>query len=152
MGYRLKVSFRSDGRTYAPGDILPEGIPASDLAYLKRKGFVEPVDIEFPAGDAPGREASGFPGTDAPDGNTDSFPGSDAEDAGMGVSYPDIGTEQGNMKSPGEIQKMRTKDEVYAYAQSIGLDLGDGYKERALKELQESVIEYQEQAGMEALS
>lgn len=139
MGYRLKASFRSDGRTYAPGDILPEGLPASDLAYLKRKGFVEPVDAVFPVGDTPGREAGGFPGADA-------------EDDGMGISFPDLGAGQEDMKSPEEIQRMRTKDEVYAYAQSIGLDLGDGYKERALKELQESVIAYQEREGMEALS
>ena len=38
---------------------------------------------------------------------------------------------------------MRTKDEVHAYAQSIGLDLGDGYKEESLKGLQERVVGFQ---------
>ena len=51
MRYRLKVSYRSDGRTYAPGDILPEDIHTGDLAYLRDKGFVEPVDVVFPDAD-----------------------------------------------------------------------------------------------------
>lgn len=42
---------------------------------------------------------------------------------------------------------MRTKDEVYAYAQSIGLDLGDGYREESLKGLQEQVVSFQGGAG-----
>lgn len=133
MCYRLKVSFRSDGRTYAPGVILPDGVPAGDLAYLKERGFVEPVDAGAPAVDVSGQEVDGFPDMDT-------------EDDGMGISFPELGEgAQENMKTPEEIQKMRTKDEVHSYALSIGLDLGDGYREESLKGLQEQVITFQGQ-------
>ena len=133
MRYRLRVSYRSDGRTYAPGDILPEGIPIGDLAYLKDKRFVESVDVVFP-------------GTDAPGQGDDDAPDAGPEDEGLGISFPKVDAGEG-MKTPGEIQKMRTKDEVYAYAQSIGLDLGDGYREESLKGLQEQVISFQGGVG-----
>lgn len=136
MRHRLKVSYRSDGRTYAPGDILPEGVPAGDLAYLRDKGFVEPVD-DAPLAEwaAPGQEAGGFRGMDA-------------EDDGLGISFPELDeTGRRDVKSPEEIQKMRTKDEVYAYALSIGLDLGNGYREESLRGLQEQVVSFQGGAG-----
>lgn len=84
-----------------------------------------------------------FPGGDA-----GGFRGVDAEDDGLGVSFPDLDEAgRGDVKSPEEIQKMRTKDEVYAYALSIGLDLGDGYREKNLKELQEQTIVFQGRVG-----
>lgn len=157
MRYRLKVSYRSDGRTYAPGDILPEGTPAGDLAYLRDKRFVEPVDAVFPDADIPSQREEGLQGVDTGDKEIDigfldtgeeglgiGFP--DAGEDGLGIGFPDLdGTE--DMKTPEEIQKMRTKDEVYAYAQSIGLDLGDGYREESLKGLQEQVVSFQGGAG-----
>ena len=145
MRYRLKVSYRSDGRTYAPGDILPEGTPAGDLAYLRDKRFVEPVDAVFPGADIPSRGEGSPQGVDAGDNEID-IGFLDTGEEGLGISFPDIeGTE--GMKTPEEIQKMRTKDEVYAYAQSIGLDLGDGYREGSLKGLQEQVVRFQGGAG-----
>lgn len=124
---------------YTPGDVVPEGITVGDLAYLKRKGFVELVDAVFPAGDISDQEPDSIQDESNPEQEED-------DDDGVGLHFPDIdGLDPEDMKSPEEIQKMRTKDEVYAYAQSIGLDLGDDYKEKALKELQESVITYQEQ-------
>jgi len=157
MRYRLKVSYRSDGRTYAPGDILPEDIPAGDLAYLRGKGFVEPVDAVFPEADIPSQGEGSPQGVDAGDKEIDNgfldtgedglgigFP--DAGEDGLGIGFPDLDGTEG-MKTPVEIQKMRTKDEVYAYAQSIGLDLGDNYRGESLKGLQEQVVSFQGGAG-----
>ena len=44
MKYRTKVEFTTKGKTYEPGSILPDDISASDLAFLKMKKFVIPVD------------------------------------------------------------------------------------------------------------
>lgn len=72
----------------------------------------------------------------------------DTGEEGLGISFPDLdGTGQEGMKTLEEIQKMRTKDEVYTYAQSIGLDLGEDYREENLKGLQEQVISFQGGAG-----
>ncbi len=158
MRYRLKVSYRSDGRTYAPGDILPEDIHTGDLAYLRDKGFVEPVDVVFPDADISQGEG-GSQGVGAGDEEIDiGFLDTDTGEEGLGIGFPDTGAEglgidfpdldgTEGMKTPEEIQKMRTKDEVYAYAQSIGLDLGDGYREESLKGLQEQVVSFQGGAG-----
>lgn len=130
MIYKLKVSFRTNGRIYAPGEILPADISAGDLAFLKRKGFVEPVDVEL-AADYAGNETG-----DSQD------PGGDE----TGIHFPGLGEfGEAALKSPEEIYKMRSKDEVYIYAQSIGLDLGDEYKGKSLKELQEAVVNFQEE-------
>lgn len=147
MRYRLKVSYRSDGRTYAPGDILPEDIHAGDLAYLRGKRFVEPVDAVFPDTDVSGQGEEGSQGLDAGDKEIDiGSLDTDTGEEGLGISFPDLDGTEG-MKTPEEIQKMRTKDEVYTYAQSIGLDLGDGYREESLKGLQEQVVSFQGGAG-----
>ena len=147
MRYRLKVSYRSDGRTYAPGDILPEGTQAGDLAYLRGKRFVEPVDAVFPDTDVSGQGEEGSQGLDAGDKEIDiGFLDTDTGEEGLGISFPDLDGTEG-MRTPEEIRKMRTKDEVKAYAQSIGLDLGDGYREESLKGLQEQVVSFQGGAG-----
>ena len=49
------------------------------------------------------------------------------------------------LKSPEEIRKIRTKKDIFGYAASVGLDLGENYEEKALKELQEIVINFQEE-------
>lgn len=136
MDYRLNVSFRSQGKTYAPGCMLPGGVSASDLNFLKRKGFVEPVDTIFPSGEVPD-----------PDLGDSSY---EEQEEGDGISFPDFHeVGEATRKSSGEIQKMRSKEEVFVYAQSIGLDLGENYKEKSLKELQESVINFQEEVAAE---
>lgn len=145
MRYKLKVSYRSGGRTYAPGDILPEGIPAGDLAYLRGRGFVEPVDAVFPDTDISDQREGGLQCVDTGDKEID-IGFLDTGEEGLGISFPDPDGAEG-MKTPEEIQKMRTKDEVYAYAQSIGLDLGDGYREESLKGLHEQVVSFQGGAG-----
>lgn len=137
MDYRLNVSFRSQGKTYAPGCMLPGGVSASDLDFLKRKGFVEPVDTVFPSGEVPDPDLGGG-----------SYEGQD--EGGEGIHFPRfVGLGAETLKSLEEIQKMRSKEEVFVYAQSIGLDLGENYKEKSLKELQESVINFQEEADAE---
>lgn len=49
------------------------------------------------------------------------------------------------MKNPDEIRKIRSKKEVAAYAKKIGLDLGENYEEKGLKDLQATVIDFQEE-------
>ena len=41
--------------------------------------------------------------------------------------------------------KLRSKADVAQYAASIGLDLGEDYKDKALDDLQETVINFQEE-------
>lgn len=134
MDYRLNVSFRSQGKTYVQGCILPGGVSPSDLDFLKRKGFVEPVDIKFPSGEDSDLDSGGSL--------------YEGQEQGDGISFPDFqGLEDTDRKTSEEIQKMRSKEEVFLYAQSIGLDLGENYKEKSLKELQESVMNFQEEAA-----
>ena len=49
------------------------------------------------------------------------------------------------MKNPDEIRKIRSKKDVAAYARKIGLDLGENYEEKSLKDLQAAVIDFQEE-------
>ena len=46
---------------------------------------------------------------------------------------------------PEEVMKMKAKDEVAAYAASIGMEIGENYKEQPLKELQRMVVDFQEE-------
>lgn len=136
MDYQLNVSFRSQGKTYAPGCILPGGVSPADLDFLKRKGFVKPVDTGFPFGETSTQDLDGI--------------SHEEQDKGEGICFPDFpGLGEVAWKSLEEVQKMRSKEEVFVYAQSIGLDLGENYKEKSLKELQESVIYFQEEAVAE---
>lgn len=129
MIYKLKVSFRTNGRIYAPGEILPADISPSDLTFLKRKGFVKPVDVEL-AVDHAGNETG------------------DSQDSGedeAGIHFPGLGELTAALKSSEDIFKIRAKTDVCAYAENIGLDLWEGYKDRSLKELQEAVVNFQEE-------
>ena len=124
MRYRTKVTVIAGGREYGPGKILPEDISKGDLAFLKSKGFVDPVDMApaTAAGDDeedPADEGGGF--------------------SGFNEREPDA------LKSPDEIRKIRSKKDVYNYADSIGFDLGENYEEKSLKALQEEVINFQEE-------
>lgn len=121
MRYRTKVTVVTGGKEYHPGSILPDDISASDLAFLKSKGFVIPADVSPAADD-------------------------DCEDdfiLGFQENVPEI------YKSQGQIKKMRSKRDVFSYAASIGLDLGENFEEKSLKNLQDEVIDYQEEKQTE---
>lgn len=127
MRYRAKITVITQGKAYGPGSILPDDISKFDLAFLKAKKFVEPVDVsavpyeepEDEAEDDSGQESGGFSGFDE--------------------------MEPPGLKSPDAVRKIRSKKEVAAYAESIGFSLGENYDEKSLKELQEIVINFQEE-------
>ncbi len=125
MRYRTKVTVVTGEKEYRPGMVLPEDISAADLAFLKGKGFVEPVDVES----SPGVDWDGHK--------------PDYELSGFDEREPDA------LKSPEEIRKLRSKKDVFGYAASLGLDLGPNYEENGLKELQEKVINFQEEEYFE---
>lgn len=122
MRYRTTVTYVTGGREYRPGDILPADISSSDLAFLKSKKFAVPAALED---DEDADERSG-------QGDRDGFPGFDEQ-------------EPESIKSPAEIRKIRSKKDAFRYAASIGLDLGEDYDEKTLKELQEEIINFQEE-------
>lgn len=126
MGYRTKVTVISGGREYGPGSVLPGDFPRADLAFLKMKGFVELAD-ETPEGF--GEPAGGM---EAEEGLETGFGG--FQGLGLGV-----------LKSPEEICKIRSKKDVFSYAEEIGLDLGGSYEEKSLKDLQAAVVNFQEE-------
>ncbi len=126
MGYRTKVTVVTQEKIYKPGSILPDDFSKPDLAFLKSKKFVEPADIP-----AACEEQEDGPGEDRGQ-ETGVFTGFD-------VMEPD------GMKSPDEIRKIRSKKEVAAYAKKIGLDLGENYEEKSLKDLQDMTIDFQEE-------
>lgn len=124
MKYRTKVTVLTGEKEYRPGAVLPEDISAADLAFLRGKGFVEPVDMES----SPGISLGGYEPAEP-----------DYELSGFNEREPDA------LKSPEEIRKLRSKKDVFGYAASLGLDLGQDYEENSLKELQERVINFQEE-------
>ncbi len=127
MGYRAKITVITQGKAFRPGSILPDDISKSDLAFLKEKKFVEPVDVPaVPYGETEDetegdswQESGGFSGFD------------EAEPTGL--------------KSPDAVRKIRSKKEVAEYAESIGFSLGENYEEKSLKDLQAAVIDFQEE-------
>ena len=123
MRYKTKVTVTTQGKVFKPGSILPDDISKSDLAFLKSKKFVVPA------------AAYEDPGYDPED---EQEPGNGAFD-GFNVTEPD------GVKNPDEIRKIRSKKDVAAYARKIGLDLGENYEEKSLKDLQAAVIDFQEE-------
>lgn len=126
MRYRTKVEVVTNGKTYKPGSIIPDDISASDLAFLKMKKFIVPVDAAAVVTEPVEEEADGD------DGNDGDF-------TGFNEMQP------GKLKSEAEIRKIRSKKEIRAYAASIGLELGEDGDEKSLKELQEIVVNFQEE-------
>lgn len=122
MRYKTKVTVTTQGKVFKPGSILPEDLSKSDLAFLKSKKFVEPVDVPAAYEDPEDEQE----------------PGNGAFD-GFNVTEPD------GVKNPDEIRKIRSKKDVAAYARKIGLDLGENYEEKSLKDLQAAVIDFQEE-------
>lgn len=125
MKYRTKVEVVTNGKTYKPGSILPDNISGSDLAFLKMKKFVVPVDaaaiVEEPVEE-------------------------ETENYGTGYDFSGFNEIQpGKLKNETEIRKIRSKKEIRAYADSIGLDLGENSDEKSLKELQEIIVNFQEE-------
>lgn len=125
MRYRTKVEVITNGKTYKPGSILPDDISASDLAFLKMKKFVVPVDAAAVV-------------TEPVEEETDDD-GNDGDFTGFNEMQP------GKLKNEAEIRKIRSKKEIRAYADSIGLELGENSDEKSLKELQEIVVNFQEE-------
>ena len=124
MRYKTKVTVLTGEREYRPGTVLPADISSADLAFLKGKGFVEPVDP------APGMWIES---------DEDEPAEADYELSGFDEQEPDP------LKTPEEIRKIRSKKEVFHYAASVGLDLEGDYVGESLKDLQEKVINFQEE-------
>lgn len=118
MRYRTKVTVVTGGKEYRPGSILPADISAADLDFLKSKGFVTPTEMSSAAADDCDEEDELF---------------------GFREKEPEM------FKSPAGIRKIRSKKEIARYAAAIGLDLGDDFEGKGLKELQEEVINFQEE-------
>lgn len=116
--YKTKITFVTGGKEYKPGEILPADISSADLYFLKSKGFADVVGID--------------------DGIQDQEVEKDCF-SGFQEQEPDA------LKSTEEIRKIRSKKEVFTYAGSIGLNLGENYEEKSLKELQEEIINFQEE-------
>ena len=123
MAYRTKVEVRTNGKVYAPGSILPTDMSKIDLDFLKKRKFIELVEIDERVAAADEIE----------------------EDDDM---FDELAP--GGYKSADEVRKIRTKKELYAYALSIGLDLGDDYEERKVGDLADEVINFQEEKEAEA--
>ena len=112
--YKLKITFVTNGKEYQPGDILPADISSSDSDFLKSKKFIEVADVSEEDYEESDDYFDGF---------------------GKGIFKP---------MSVEEIKRIRSKKDVAAYAELIGLDLGD-YAKKSLKELREEIINYQEE-------
>lgn len=123
MAYRTKVEVRTKGKIFPSGSILPKDISESDLAFLKKKKFLEAV------------EGNGVHDEE----EEDCYSGDDFEEMTLG-----------EYKTAEEVKKIRKKEDIYTYAASIDFDLGDDYKEKSLTELQEEVINYQEEVEADA--
>lgn len=126
MKYRTKVDVVTNGKTYKPGSILPDDISASDLAFLKMKKFVIPVDAAAVVTEPVEEEMY-----------------RDDENEGDFTGFNEM--QPGKLKTEAEIRKIRSKKEIRAYADSIGLALGENSDEKSLKELQEIVVNFQEE-------
>jgi hypothetical protein len=130
MAYRTKVEVVTGGKVFKPGTILPDSISALDLSFLKRRKFVEVVEVDAAVAAADSDE-------DGEDGDEDFEDGFDEMNPG-------------EYKSADEIRKIRSKKDIYDYALSIGLNLGDDYKEKSLADLSDEVINFQEEKEAEA--
>lgn len=124
MAYRTKVEVRTNGRVYKPGSILPADMSKIDLDFLKRRKFVEVVEVAIPP---------------MADDDED-----DADDGMFDELTP------GEYKSAEEVKKIRKKDDLYKYALSIGFDLGDDYEDRKVADLADEIINFQEEKEAEA--
>lgn len=128
MAYRTKVEVRTNGKVYKPGSILPADMSKIDLDFLKRRKFIDVVEID-------GRAAA----DDLEDGEDD-----EADDGMFDELAP------GDYKSAEEVKKIRKKGDLYKYALSIGLDLGDDYEEKKVADLAVEIINFQEEKEAEA--
>ncbi len=120
MAYKLKGEFWAGGQVYPRGSVLPANTSKNDLDFLKKKKLVETVGVpENTDGGEGGIDVGAFPGLGR-----------------LGLQV---------QKSVDEIRKMNSKQEVAAYAASIGYEMGRDFKERRLKDLQDEVINFQEE-------
>lgn len=125
MRYRAKVTVVTGGREYGAGSVLPGDISPGLLNFLRERKFLEPLDLP-PAVDG------AWDGGEA-----------DEDSGGFGMAEPEV------LKSPEEISRLRSKKDVCRYAASIGLDLGEDYEARSLRDLQAEVVNFQEEQAVE---
>ena len=95
MKYRTKVEVVTNGKTYKPGSILPDDISASDLAFLKMKKFVIPVDAAAVVTEPVEEEMY-----------------RDDENEGDFTGFNEM--QPGKLKTEAEIRKIRSKKEIRA--------------------------------------
>ena len=126
MAYKKKVEIQTNGKIYQKGSILPDNISKIDLDFLKKKKFIDLVEVD-----------------DAlkPDFDSDD----DAEDGEDNDDDLFDGVNPGEMKSEDEVRKIRTKKDAFDYASSIGLDLGDDYEGKKLSDLIDEILNFQEE-------
>ena len=126
MAYKTKVEIQTNGKVYPKGSILPDNISKIDLDFLKKKKFIDLVEVDDAL----------KPDFDSED------DGEDGEDNGDDLFG---GVNPGEMKSEDEIRKIRTKKDAFDYASSIGLDLGDDYEGKKLSDLIDEILNFQEE-------
>lgn len=122
MAYRTKVEVRTNGKVYKPGSILPADMSKIDLDFLKSKKFIEVVEV-----------SAAVAGADEDD---------EDDDPGDGM-FDELNV--GEYKSTEEVRKIRKKGDLYKYALSIGLDLGDDYEDKKVADLADEIINFQEE-------
>ena len=130
MAYRTKVEVQTNGKVYAPGSILPTNMSKIDMDFLKKRKFIELVEIDERVAAADEIEE-------------------DDEDRADGDMFDELAP--GGYKSADEVRKIRTKKELYTYALSIGLGLGNDYEERKVGDLADEVINFQEEKEADAV-
>lgn len=120
---KAKVSVITENKEYLPGEVIKEQLSKADLEFLKKNGFIEITD----------EAVSLYEDEDSEDSGNDDNSGFGIEDddSGDGISYLD--------KS--ELKAMK-KEEIIAYAATIGLDLSDDLKK---DELIDSVLNFIEE-------
>lgn len=129
MAYRTKVEVRTNGKVYKPGSILPADMSKIDLNFLKRRKFIEVVEIDDRA-------------------IADDLADDEGEGDADGEMFDEL--TPGEYKSAEEVKKIRKKGDLYKYALSIGLDLGDDYEEKKVADLADEIINFQEEKEAEA--
>ena len=124
---KARVNIETAKKKYKPGEIIREKLSPADIAFLKKHNFI----ISDEDADFSGKEII-----------DDSEENSDMDMEGFGFHPEDENDDSGMVyKDESELQKMK-KDEIVAYAASLGLELD----ETALKnDLIDAVLNFMEE-------